>query len=110
MADIRGCWSEFAAAAANVKDRVVDTTANVKDRVVDAVTDMSETATDNARRLARQTVEGVQRGADYFRNNGMQQMADDLRDYAKANPTQALIGAAVVGFCLGRLMSRDMRR
>jgi ElaB/YqjD/DUF883 family membrane-anchored ribosome-binding protein len=87
-----------------------DEAANVKDRVVDAVTEISDAASDNARRLARQTVEGVQRGADYFRNNGIQQIAEDLRDYAKANPTQALVGAAFVGFCLGRLMSREMRR
>ncbi len=98
MADSRDV-EEFAASAANMKNRVVDT-----------VNEISDAATDNARRLARQTVEGVQQGADYLRNHGVQQIADDLRDYAKANPTQALIGAAVVGFCLGRLMSRDMRR
>ena len=84
--------------------------ANMRDRVVDTVTEISDAATDNARRLARQTAEGVQRGADYFRTHGMQQIADDVREYAKANPTQALVGAALVGFCLGRLMSREMRR
>jgi ElaB/YqjD/DUF883 family membrane-anchored ribosome-binding protein len=80
---------------------------SVRDRVVDTVTEMSDTASDGAKRLARQTVEGVQRSADYFRNNGVQQIAEDLRDYAKANPTQALIGAAFVGFFIGRLISRD---
>jgi ElaB/YqjD/DUF883 family membrane-anchored ribosome-binding protein len=80
---------------------------NVRDRVVETVTEMTDTATDSARRLARQTVEGVQRSADYFRNNGVQQIADDVVDYAKANPAQALIGAAFLGFFLGRLMSRD---
>ena len=88
-------------------DEFVGNTENVKNRIVDTVSDMSQTATDGARRLARETVQGVQRSADYFRSNGFQQITDDLRDYAKANPTQALVGAAIVGFCVGRLMSRD---
>jgi ElaB/YqjD/DUF883 family membrane-anchored ribosome-binding protein len=106
IADMRDTAADVRNTAANVRD----TAANVRDRVVGAVTDVSEAATDNARRLARQTVEGVQRSADYFRNNGVQQIAEDVREYAKANPTQALIGAAFVGFCLGRLMTRDIRR
>ena len=98
---------DFARNAANGAERVARDAATAGERVIDTVSDMSQTATDSARRLARETVAGVQRGADYFRNNGIQQVADDLRDYAKSNPTQALIGAAVLGFCLGRLMSRD---
>jgi ElaB/YqjD/DUF883 family membrane-anchored ribosome-binding protein len=88
-------------------DEFVGNPENVKNRIVDTVTDMSQTASDSARRLARETVQGVQRSADYFRSNGIQQITDDLREYAKANPTQALVGAAIVGFCVGRLMSRD---
>jgi len=98
---------DFGRTAANVKDNVKDTVSDVKNRVSDAVSDISQSATDNARRLARQTAASVERSADYFRNNGVQQIAEDLKDYAKANPTQALVGAAVVGFCIGRMMSRD---
>ncbi len=98
MADTRDL-ENFAGSAGSVS--------NVRDRVVETVSEMTDTATDNARRLARQTVEGVQRSADYFRNNGVQKIADDVMDYAKANPTQALIGAAFLGFFVGRLMSRD---
>ena len=85
----------------------VDGAETVRERVIDKVSDLSQTASDSARRVARDTVAGVQRSADYFRNNGIQQVSEDLREYAKANPTQALVGAAVLGFCLGRLMSRD---
>jgi ElaB/YqjD/DUF883 family membrane-anchored ribosome-binding protein len=101
---------DFGRTAANVRDAATDAknvASDVKNRVSDVVSDMSQSATDSARRLARQTAASVERGADYFRNNGVQQIAEDLKDYAKANPTQALVGAAVVGFCLGRMMSRD---
>lgn len=88
-------------------ENIVDGAVNVGDRVMDKVSDLSQTATDVAKRMARDTVAGVQRSAQYFHNNGIQQVAEDLRDYAKSNPTQAMVGAAVLGFVLGRLMSRD---
>ena len=104
----------FGSTAANVRDTVSDvkndvrnTVSDVKNRVTDAVSDVSQSASDSARRLARQTAATVERSADYFRNNGVQQIAEDVKDYAKANPTQALVGAAVLGFCIGRMMSRD---
>lgn len=113
MADMRDVDEYTGAAAGSVRDTATnmrDAANTMRERVTEAVTEISDTATDTTRRLARQTAEGVQRGADYFRNNGFQQIADDVLEYAKANPTQAMAGAAVVGFVIGRLVSRDLRR
>ena len=44
---------------------------------------------------------------DYFRDNGVQDMMDDLAAYVKAHPTQALVGAAVIGFFAGRMARRS---
>jgi len=44
---------------------------------------------------------------DYFRDNGMQDVMDDVTSYVKSHPTQALIGAAVLGFMAGRMARRS---
>ncbi len=44
---------------------------------------------------------------DYFRDNGVQDMMDDLTAYVKAHPTRALVGAAVIGFFAGRMARRS---
>ena len=45
--------------------------------------------------------------ADYVRDNTMRDAMADLKSYVKAHPTQALVGAVVVGFMAGRLLQRD---
>lgn len=45
--------------------------------------------------------------ADYVRRNRMKDMASDVGRYVKANPTQAIVGALVVGFFAGRLLRRS---
>ena len=37
----------------------------------------------------------------------LRDVVTDLKSYVKAHPTQALVGAAVVGFMAGRLLQRD---
>jgi ElaB/YqjD/DUF883 family membrane-anchored ribosome-binding protein len=43
----------------------------------------------------------------YFRDNDARAVMNDVTSYVKAHPTQALIGAAVVGFIAGRLLRRS---
>jgi len=75
-------------------------------RVADAVSDVSETAGQETKKFVQTATDSVKNAADYVRDTGGE-MGVQLRDYLKANPSHALIGAAVVGFFLGRLMSRD---
>lgn len=44
--------------------------------------------------------------ADYVRGHTMQDALADLNRYVTAHPAQALLGAAVVGFFAGRVLSR----
>lgn len=44
--------------------------------------------------------------ADYVRGHTMQDALADVSRYVTAHPTQALLGAAVVGFFTGRMLSR----
>jgi ElaB/YqjD/DUF883 family membrane-anchored ribosome-binding protein len=61
----------------------------------------------NVSQYAHQAADKLDATADYVRENTMQDALADLEAYVKAHPTQALLGAAVVGFCAGRLLSRD---
>lgn len=75
-------------------------------RVADAVSEVSETAGREAQNFVRDAADRVKSASDYVRNNSGE-LGTQIKDYLKANPSHALIGAAVVGFFLGRLMSRD---
>jgi ElaB/YqjD/DUF883 family membrane-anchored ribosome-binding protein len=77
------------------------------EHIVDSVNDMSQRAGTQAKKLAQDAADGVRRTADYVRETSVSDMAGQVKDYLKANPSHALIGAAVAGFLLGRLMSRD---
>ena len=61
----------------------------------------------NVSQLAHQAADKLDATAGYVRENTMQDALADLEAYVKAHPTQALLGAAVVGFCAGRMLSRD---
>jgi ElaB/YqjD/DUF883 family membrane-anchored ribosome-binding protein len=52
--------------------------------------------------FARRTADSLGTTADYLREHEMKDMMSDLASFIKAHPTQALIGAAVVGFLAGR--------
>lgn len=61
----------------------------------------------NVSQLAHQAADKLDATAGYVRENTMQDALADLEAYVKAHPTQALLGAAVVGFVAGRMLSRD---
>jgi len=68
--------------------------------------------------LASEAERGVSRAAagirdqfngivDYFNDKGVQEVMDDVTGYVKSHPAQALIGAAVIGFFVGRIARRS---
>jgi ElaB/YqjD/DUF883 family membrane-anchored ribosome-binding protein len=77
------------------------------DRIVDTVSDITENAGSQVKKLAQDAADGVRRTADYVRDSGVNEIGGQIKAYLKANPSHALIGAAVAGFLLGRLMARD---
>ena len=62
---------------------------------------------DSVGQYAHQAADRLGATADYVRDNTMQDAAADLEAYVKAHPTQALIGAAIVGFFAARMLTRD---
>ena len=56
---------------------------------------------------AHSAADAVAYGAEYLRDNDVQTMLTDLMDVIRRNPGPSLLGAAVLGFMLGRALSRD---
>ena len=65
---------------------------------------------DTARRAVEGTTNAVKSGYDktvkYFRDNDARAIGNDVKSYLQSHPTQALIGAAVLGVIAGRMMRR----
>jgi len=56
---------------------------------------------------AHSAADAVAYGAEYLRDNDMQTMMGDLMEVIRRNPGPSLLGAAALGFILGRALSRD---
>jgi ElaB/YqjD/DUF883 family membrane-anchored ribosome-binding protein len=56
---------------------------------------------------AHSAADAVASGAEYLRENDVQSMISDLMEVIRRNPGPSLIGAAALGFLLGRALSRD---
>ena len=74
--------------------------------VADLVSDLSQGATRQAKKVAKDAADSVREATEYVRESGGD-VADQIKRYLKAHPSHALIGAAVVGFFVARLMSRN---
>ena len=56
---------------------------------------------------AHSAADAVAYGAEYLRDNDVQTMMGDLMEVIRRNPGPSLLGAAALGFILGRALSRD---
>jgi len=52
--------------------------------------------------FAHQTAEKLNATAGYLRDHDVADIASEMKDFVKAHPTQAIIGAVVIGFLAGR--------
>ena len=101
-----------------------DTVRDIKDQAREFATDMSEEVSDAASRVkdtaseygrkakdtaseyTRKAADQFNAATDYFRGHDMKEIADDAKAWVRENPTQAIIGAAVVGFLAAALLRR----
>ncbi len=56
---------------------------------------------------AHTAADAVAYGAEYLRDNDVETMLSDLMEVVRRNPGPSLLGAAALGFMLGRALSRD---
>ena len=101
-----------------------DTVRDVKDQAREFATDMSETVSDAASRVkdtaseygrkakdtaseySRKAVDQFNAATDYFREHEMKEIAEDAKEWVRQHPTQAIIGAAALGFLTAALLRR----
>ncbi|MBV9346091.1 MAG: hypothetical protein JO341_14820 [Gammaproteobacteria bacterium] len=56
---------------------------------------------------AHSAADALASGAQYVRDNDLQDMMQDLLEVVRNNPGPALLGAVALGFLVGRAVSRD---
>ena len=74
---------------------------------LDTVASTLHKSGDRVATAAHSAADTVSSGAQYLRANDVETMMADLRDVVRRNPGPALLGAAALGFILGRALSRD---
>jgi ElaB/YqjD/DUF883 family membrane-anchored ribosome-binding protein len=88
-------------------ERTAEADANAwVDEAGQTVQDAASSVRDKASKLSQAAGDKAKAAADYFRDRGFDDVVSDLRTYVREHPTQALAGAAALGFTLAMLMRR----
>ena len=90
-------------AATGVKQQISETAADAKQKV----TDLGRNAAGQLSDVAESATDKVKAAAEYIRQTELKAMAEDVKDIVKRYPGRSLAAAAVVGFLLAHLGSRD---
>jgi len=82
---------------------VADTAADMASNAANRVSDVASQAANRVSDVASQAQRKV---TSYLREHDSKAMLADLESFVKSHPTQALIGAAAVGFLAAALLRR----
>jgi phage-related minor tail protein len=74
------------------------------ERAADMVRDRAEGTGGTTAQAGTKVADTMETAAGYMREHDVNEMWTDLETYARTHPTQALIGAVVTGFLVGRLI------
>jgi len=85
-----------AAAVSDMTSKAQETASQFASRVQEKAANLGRTAAD---KLSSTT--------QYFRDHEVKEIASDLNEYVRANPTKALIGAAAMGFVVAMMIRRS---
>ena len=88
--------------ARDMKDQARDFANDVSNTVSDATSRVKDTACE----YGRKALDQFNAASEYFRGHDMKEIADDAKAWVREHPTQALIGAAALGFLAAALIRR----
>jgi ElaB/YqjD/DUF883 family membrane-anchored ribosome-binding protein len=91
--------------AADTVDQARPATAAGLSAAAGSIDDNADQATHLAQRAAHRTAHALSASAEYIRDNSVREMMDDAMAVVKNNPGAALLGAAAIGFIVGRAFS-----
>jgi len=98
--------SEFGQNAAEAVDSRRANAANGLDNAADAIRAGADKLP-NVSQFAHQAADKLGSTADYVRRHSVRDVFSDIEEYIRSHPAQAFLGAAIVGFCVGRMTVRD---
>jgi ElaB/YqjD/DUF883 family membrane-anchored ribosome-binding protein len=88
--------------ASDMTEEVTDAASRVKD----TASEYGRKAKDTASEYGRKAVDQFNVAGDYFREHDVKEIAEDAKAWVRENPTQAIIGAAALGFLAAALLRR----
>lgn len=94
---------------AAARDKATTAVENISERAAEARDEASRLASraqEKMSTLGREAANRLDATKQYFREHDAKAIAADAKDYARSHPTQALIGAAAVGFLIALVMRR----
>lgn len=109
-ADLKGKASGVGAEAADTMDRARAATAGGIDSAASALHEGAEALASGGSRVrsgAHKAADALVTSAEYIRGHDMGDMVDDLMTVVRKNPGPALLGAAALGYLVGRAFSRE---
>jgi hypothetical protein len=95
---------EFGNQAREQVEQGKDQAAGGMERAAEMVRERAEGTGGTTAQAGTKVADTMESAAGYMREHDVNEMWSDLEVYAKAHPTQALIGAVVTGFLVGRLI------
>ena len=106
-ADLKSRASGIRDEAADAMDQARAAAAGGLDSAANALHRGAEAGESRVRGAANKAAGALATSADYVREHDVGDMVDDLMVVVRNNPGPALLGAAALGFLLGRAFSRD---
>jgi ElaB/YqjD/DUF883 family membrane-anchored ribosome-binding protein len=94
------------AAAAGVKKHVSETATDAKEKL----TELGRDAAGQLSEVAQTAADKVKAATDYLRQTELTAMAEDVKEIVKRYPGWSIAAAALVGFLLAHISSRNSNR
>ena len=109
-AEVPGTYSTLKAKVQDVGARATQRADQARVGAAAGLDTVASTLHDRGDRVAsaaHSAADAVSSGAEYLRAHDVETMMGDLMEVIRRNPGPSLLGAAAIGFILGRALSRD---
>jgi ElaB/YqjD/DUF883 family membrane-anchored ribosome-binding protein len=106
MDELKKSQESMGAAAAGVKKQVLETATDAKEKL----TELGRDAAGQLSEVAQTATDKVKAATDYLRETELTAMAEDVKEIVKRYPGWSIAAAALVGFMLAHIGSRNSNR
>lgn len=104
-----GLSAQAQGAAAELGRKAAHTAERMRGRAAEGLDSAARSVNAGGERVAHaahNAADALSTSARYVRDNDLRDMVDDMLDVVRDNPGPALLGAAALGFLIGRAISR----